>query len=48
MYPSDKHLIPAWERFFLEFEPKCLPNLREIENRVFRWPTSEYVLPASE
>ncbi|KAJ7348829.1 hypothetical protein DFH08DRAFT_998014 [Mycena albidolilacea] len=40
-FHCDKHLIPAWERFFLEFEPKCLPNLREIENRVFRWPTSE-------
>ncbi|KAJ6500837.1 hypothetical protein C8R45DRAFT_863664 [Mycena sanguinolenta] len=38
---SKKDEVAAWEQFFMHFEPKCLPNLREIQVEGCEWPTNE-------
>ncbi|KAJ6500838.1 hypothetical protein C8R45DRAFT_863665 [Mycena sanguinolenta] len=38
---KDKDWIAKWDGFFVEFEPKRLPNLREIEVKCCVWPTNE-------
>ncbi|KAJ7433547.1 hypothetical protein FB451DRAFT_1313700 [Mycena latifolia] len=30
-----------WGKFFATFDPKCLPNLREIQVNRFQWPRTE-------
>ncbi|KAF7359045.1 F-box domain-containing protein [Mycena sanguinolenta] len=37
----DKEKIAAWEKFFMHFEPKWLPNLREIKVAGCQWPQNE-------
>ncbi|KAF7353879.1 hypothetical protein MVEN_01073800 [Mycena venus] len=39
--PRDKNRFAAWEEFFVEFDPKCFPNLHEVEVKCCEWPTSE-------
>ncbi|KAF8209300.1 hypothetical protein K438DRAFT_1960298 [Mycena galopus ATCC 62051] len=41
---KNKAQIAAWEDFFLKFDPKCLPNLREFEVKCCEWPTNEWAL----
>ncbi|KAJ6516471.1 hypothetical protein C8R45DRAFT_1067701 [Mycena sanguinolenta] len=41
IYPRDKDSIVAWKSFFLKFDPKGLPNLRELNVDCFVWPTNE-------
>ncbi|KAJ6500811.1 hypothetical protein C8R45DRAFT_81496 [Mycena sanguinolenta] len=43
----NKDQVTGWERFFSHFEPKCLPNLREIEVLSCVWPTNERDIPKS-
>ncbi|KAJ6500857.1 hypothetical protein C8R45DRAFT_925356 [Mycena sanguinolenta] len=45
--PRDKAHIAAWEKFFSHFQPKYLPNLREIEVQCCVWPTNERDIPKS-
>ncbi|KAJ6515264.1 hypothetical protein C8R45DRAFT_955864 [Mycena sanguinolenta] len=40
-WTSDKNRIAQWDAFFVKFEPKRLPNLREIEFNCCVWPTTE-------
>ncbi|KAJ6567118.1 hypothetical protein B0H19DRAFT_719198 [Mycena capillaripes] len=40
-WSRDKDKIATWEQFFIEFNPECFPNLREIEVKCCAWPTSE-------
>ncbi|KAJ7801057.1 hypothetical protein B0H14DRAFT_3490038 [Mycena olivaceomarginata] len=40
-WTRDKYRLAAWDRFFLEFKPKSLPNLHEIEFKCCEWPASE-------
>ncbi|KAJ6515265.1 hypothetical protein C8R45DRAFT_955868 [Mycena sanguinolenta] len=40
-WTSDKDRIAQWDDFFSKFEPKCLPNLREIGFNCCMWPTTE-------
>ncbi|KAF8209333.1 hypothetical protein K438DRAFT_1810857 [Mycena galopus ATCC 62051] len=37
----DKDRTASWEKFFLDFQPKCLPNLHEIQVKCLVWPTTE-------
>ncbi|KAJ7237745.1 hypothetical protein B0H12DRAFT_1138509 [Mycena haematopus] len=46
-WPQNKAWIHKWERFFGKFEPKCLPNLREIAVKCCEWPTNERDIPKS-
>ncbi|KAF8211720.1 hypothetical protein K438DRAFT_2041169 [Mycena galopus ATCC 62051] len=40
-WTRDKAVIASWDTFFLNFEPKCLPNLHEISTNCCVWPKSE-------
>ncbi|KAJ6500812.1 hypothetical protein C8R45DRAFT_1123424 [Mycena sanguinolenta] len=37
----DKDEVAFWDEFFPRFEPKCLPNLRDLEVKCCKWPTNE-------
>ncbi|KAJ7119111.1 hypothetical protein C8R44DRAFT_982775 [Mycena epipterygia] len=37
----NKEVIDEWDTFFIRFEPKCFPCLREIEVKCCEWPTNE-------
>ncbi|KAJ7237746.1 hypothetical protein B0H12DRAFT_1138520 [Mycena haematopus] len=46
-WPRDKAQVLEWDGFFSQFEPKCLPNLRESEVKCCQWPTNERDIPKS-
>ncbi|KAJ7684328.1 hypothetical protein DFH06DRAFT_1312766 [Mycena polygramma] len=40
-YSKRKEEAATWDRFFVNFNPTCFPNLREMEVKCCVWPTSE-------